>query len=274
MTLFALAFPNFNPVALSLGPFVIRWYALAYVVGLVVGWRYVIWLAARHPGITTKEEIDDLLLWATLGVLLGGRTGYVLFYNFDYFMQRPAEIFALWQGGMSFHGGLAGVLIAVAVFCRLRRRSFLRVGDLVAAAAPIGLFLGRLANFINGELYGRPTDVPWAMVFPHDPFQVPRHPSQLYEAGLEGVLLFAVLASFAIRMRAAERPGLLGGIFLFGYGCSRIFVEFFREPDPQLGFLWGGATMGQLLSIPVALAGLWLIARALKRPPAPRTLVL
>lgn len=270
----SLAFPNFDPVALSLGPLVIRWYALAYVVGLILGWRYVAALATRHSGIATRQEIDDLLMWATLGVLLGGRTGYVLFYNLPYFAANPIEIFALWQGGMSFHGGLAGVLIAIAVFCRVRGRSFLRLGDIVAAAAPIGLFLGRIANFINGELYGRPADVPWAMVFPRDPLQVARHPSQLYEAGLEGILLFLVLAFFAWRGRAAERPGLLGGIFLFGYGLSRMIAEFFREPDPQLGFLWGGATMGQLLSIPVAAAGIWLIVRALSRPPAPKSLVL
>jgi phosphatidylglycerol:prolipoprotein diacylglycerol transferase len=269
-----LAFPNFDPVALSLGPLVIRWYALAYVVGLVVGWRYVLWLASRYNGIVTREEIDDLLMWATLGVLLGGRIGYVLFYNLPYFSAHPLEIFALWQGGMSFHGGLTGVVVAVALFCHFRGRSFLRVTDLVAAAAPIGLFLGRLANFVNGELYGRPTDVPWAMVFPRDPLQVPRHPSQIYEAGLEGVTLFIVLAAFAWGSRAGERPGLLGGIFLFGYGLSRMAAEFFREPDPQLGFLWGGATMGQLLSIPVALAGIWLIVRALSRPPAPKALVL
>ena len=270
----SLAFPNFDPIALSVGPLVIRWYALAYVVGLVVGWRYVTWLASRHAGIATREEIDDLLMWATLGVLLGGRTGYVLFYNLPYFSAHPIEIFALWQGGMSFHGGLAGVLIAIAVFCRMRGRSFLRVGDLVAAATPIGLFLGRIANFINGELYGRPADLPWAMVFPRDPLQVPRHPSQLYEAGLEGVALFLILALFAWRGRAADRPGLLGGIFLFGYGLSRMIAEFFREPDPQLGFLWGGATMGQLLSIPVAAGGVWLIVRALSRPAAPKSLVL
>ena len=267
-----LAFPNFDPVALSLGPLVIRWYALAYVAGLILGWRYVLWLAARHPGIVTREEIDDLLMWATLGVLFGGRAGYVLFYNFPYYSAHPIEIFALWQGGMSFHGGLSGVLIAVAVFCRVRHRSFLRVGDLVAAAAPIGLFLGRIANFINGELFGRPSDLPWAMIFPRDPLQVPRHPSQIYEAGLEGILLFTVLFFFAVPGRAADRPGLLGGIFLFGYGLCRMVAEFFREPDPQLGFLWGGATMGQILSIPVAAAGVWLIVRGLSRPPAPRAL--
>ena len=269
-----LAFPNFDPIAVSLGPLVIRWYALAYVAGLILGWRYVLWLADRHPAIATHAEIDDLLMWATLGVLLGGRTGYVLVYNLPYFTQHPIEIFALWQGGMSFHGGLAGVLIAIAVFCHVRGRSFLRVGDLVAAATPIGLLLGRLANFINGELFGRAADVPWAMVFPRDPLQLPRHPSQLYEAGLEGVVLFAILAMFAIRGRAAERPGLIGGIFLLGYGISRMIAEFFREPDPQLGFLWGGATMGQVLSIPVAAAGIWLIVRAMIKPTAPRSIQL
>lgn len=268
-----LAFPNFDPIAVSIGPLAIRWYALAYVVGLILGWRYVLWLAGRHPAIATREEIDDLLMWATLGVLLGGRTGYVLVYNLPYFASHPVEIFALWQGGMSFHGGLAGVLVAIAVFCRMRRLSFLRVGDLVASATPIGLLFGRLANFVNGELYGRPADVPWAMIFPRDPLHLPRHPSQLYEAGLEGLLLFIVLYFFA-RGRAADRPGLLGGIFLLGYGLCRMTAEFFREPDPQLGFLWGGATMGQLLSIPVAIAGIWLIVRSLSRPPAARAIQL
>ncbi|MGE5540010.1 MAG: prolipoprotein diacylglyceryl transferase [Gemmatimonas sp.] len=262
----ALAFPNFDPVAVSLGPIVIRWYALAYVVGLVLGWQYVKALARRHRDIIDDQQVDDLLMWAALGVLLGGRVGYVLFYNLAYFAAHPIEIFALWQGGMSFHGGLAGVLIAIALFCRIQRRSFLRVGDLVAAATPIGLLLGRIANFINGELFGRPADVPWAMIFPGDPLQVPRHPSQLYEAGLEGLTLFLILAAFAWPGRAAERPGLLGGVFLTGYACSRIVVEFFRQPDPQLGFLWGGATMGQLLSLPVAAAGIYLIVRALTRP--------
>jgi phosphatidylglycerol:prolipoprotein diacylglycerol transferase len=263
-----LAFPNIDPIAVAIGPIAIRWYALAYVVGLVLGWQYVKALARRYPGIIGGEEVDDLLMWAALGVLLGGRVGYVLFYNFDYFLSHPIEIVALWHGGMSFHGGLAGVLIAIWTFCRLRTRSFLRVGDLVAAATPLGLLLGRIANFINGELYGRPSDVPWAMVFPNDELHVPRHPSQLYEAGLEGLTLFVILAAFAWLGRAGDRPGLLGGIFLVGYACCRIIVEFFRQPDAQLGFLWGGATMGQLLSIPVALAGIWLIVRALTRPPA------
>jgi len=245
-----LAFPNIDPIAVAIGPIAIRWYALAYVVGLVLGWQYVKALARRTPGIIGGEEVDDLLMWAALGVLLGGRVGYVLFYNFDYFLSHPIEIVALWHGGMSFHGGLAGVLIAIWTFCRLRTRSFLRVGDLVAAATPLGLLLGRIANFINDEL------------------QVPRHPSQLYEAGLEGVTLFLILAAFAWLGRAGDRPGLLGGIFLVGYACCRIIVEFFRQPDAQLGFLWGGATMGQLLSIPVALAGIWLIVRALTLPPA------
>ena len=259
----ALAFPALDPVAFELGPIVIRWYALAYLAGFVLGWRYCLHLARSNPGRPSAEDFDDFLTWAVIGVILGGRIGYVLFYNLPYYLQNPLDALMVWHGGMSFHGGLLGVIMAILLFSLRRGISPFAFGDLIAAAAPIGLFFGRIANFINGELYGRPaTDVSWAMVFPRDPLQVPRHPSQLYEAALEGALLFVVLA-IAVRLPAVrERPGTVAGLFFIGYGLSRIVVEFFREPDPQLGFLFAGATMGQLLSLPMVLFGLWLVARA------------
>ena len=192
---------------------------------------------------------------------MGGRLGYVLFYKPVYYFQNPAEILYVWQGGMSFHGGLLGLVVAIVVFSRRRGFRTLALGDLVAAAAPLGLFFGRIANFINGELFGRTTDVPWAVVFPHGG-DLPRHPSQLYEAFLEGVVLFAVLAALAHRPGVTRRAGLLTGVFFLGYGASRIFVELFREPDAHLGFIVGPLTMGQILSIPMILLGLYLIVRA------------
>jgi phosphatidylglycerol---prolipoprotein diacylglyceryl transferase len=263
--LFAIPFPAIDPVLIEIGPFSIRWYALAYVVGLVLGWRYMLHLARRIPGTVTELQVDDFLLWATLGVVLGGRIGYVLFYNTTYFLNHPLQIFAVWQGGMSFHGGLIGVITALILFCRLRRLSILRVGDLLVCAVPIGLLLGRIANFINGELFGRAADAPWAMVFPNGG-PIPRHPSQLYEAFTEGLVLFLLLAWMAHFTRAPQRPGLIAGTFLVGYGIARITMEFFREPDKQLGFLFGATTMGQLLSLPLIVAGLWLIWHALSRP--------
>jgi phosphatidylglycerol:prolipoprotein diacylglycerol transferase len=204
----------------------------------------------------------------TLGIILGGRTGYVLFYNLDFFMQHPVEIFELWKGGMSFHGGFMGCVAAVILFCWKRNISILSLGDITCAVGPIGLFLGRVANFINGELWGRPADpnLPWAMVFPNAG-PLPRHPSQLYEAGLEGIALFLVLA-LMIRAGALKRPGLILGSFIALYGLARITGEFFREPDPQLGFLWGGLTMGMLLSVPMVLVGIGIVAAALRRAPA------
>ena len=259
----ALAFPALDPVAFELGPIVIRWYALAYLAGFVLGWRYCLHLARSNPGRPSAEDFDDFLTWAVIGVILGGRIGYVLFYNLPYYLQNPLDALMVWHGGMSFHGGLIGVIVAILLFSLRRGISPFAFGDLIAAAAPIGLFFGRIANFINGELYGRAApDVPWAVVFPRDPTQLPRHPSQLYEAALEGALLFVVLA-IAVRLPAVrERPGTVAGLFFIGYGLSRIVVEFFREPDPQLGFLFAGATMGQLLSLPMVLFGLWLVARA------------
>jgi phosphatidylglycerol:prolipoprotein diacylglycerol transferase len=259
--LFAIPFPVMDPVLIEIGPLAIRWYALAYVAGLVLGWRYMLHLARTIPGIMTGKDVDDFLLWATLGVILGGRIGYVLFYLPGGFANDPLTLVAVWHGGMSFHGGLTGVIVALVLFCMARKLSIRRVGDILCCAVPIGLCLGRIANFINGELYGRVTDVPWAMIFPNSDGQ-PRHPSQLYESFFEGAVLFLLLAWLAHRTRAAERPGLLSGIFLTGYGCARFGVEFVRQPDPQLGFLYAGATMGQLLSIPLILAGLALIATA------------
>jgi phosphatidylglycerol:prolipoprotein diacylglycerol transferase len=264
--MFALPFPAIDPVLIEIGPFAIRWYALAYVVGLILGWRYMLHLARRIPGILSERDVDDFLLWATLGVILGGRFGYVLFYNSSYFFNHPLQIFAVWQGGMSFHGGLVGVITALILFCRLRKLSILRVGDILCCAVPIGLLLGRIANFINGELFGRPAEVPWAMVFPNGG-PIPRHPSQLYEACSEGLLLFLLLWFMAHYTRAPQRPGLIAGTFLTGYGIARGTVEFFRQPDQQLGFLYSWVTMGQLLSLPLIVAGLMLIWHALLHPP-------
>lgn len=258
-----IPFPAIDPIAVTLGPFAIRWYALAYIVGLLLGWRYCLWVAKRPPAVASPAVIDDFLVWATLGVVLGGRAGYVLFYKPSDYFQHPTEIVQLWHGGMSFHGGALGVMVALWLFCRQRGLSFLAFSDLIASAVPIGLFFGRVANFINGELWGRPSNVPWAMIFPNAGPE-PRHPSQLYEAGLEGIVLFLILFALVRWTDIRERPGALTGVFLMGYAVARIFVEFFREPDSFLGFLWFGATMGQLLSVPVFLLGLWAVLQARK----------
>ena len=270
MQFLTIAFPVFDPVAISFGWIVIRWYALAYIAGIVIGWIYARSLVKKErlwggPAPITLVQLDDFILWVTIGIIVGGRTGYVLFYNPAFFIQHPAEIFQLWNGGMSFHGGFLGCVAAVMLFARKNEISILSLGDITTAVGPIGLFLGRLANFINSELWGRPADssVPWAMVFPNGG-PLPRHPSQLYEAALEGILLFAVLAVM-IRMGALKRPGLILGSFIAIYGLARITGEFFREPDPQLGFLWGGLTMGMLLSVPMIIAGAILIVMAWRR---------
>jgi phosphatidylglycerol:prolipoprotein diacylglycerol transferase len=268
---FLIAYPMIDPVLVSVGPFPIRWYALAYIAGLVLGWAYAQWLARRPDlwGAGPRPDsacIDDLLVYAALGVILGGRLGYVLFYNLPFFLDHPADIFKLWQGGMSFHGGFAGTALAVARLARRRAIPVLRLYDVVCAVVPIGIFLGRLANFIKPELWGRPTDVAWAMVFPGGG-SLPRHPSQLYEATLEGLVLFLLLFA-AVRSGALRRPGLVTGLFAIGYGAARIICEFFREPDPQLGFLFGGATMGMLLSLPMIAAGVFFVSFALRRKAA------
>jgi phosphatidylglycerol---prolipoprotein diacylglyceryl transferase len=269
-----LPFPAIDPILISVGPFAVRWYALAYIAGILGGWllaRAIIRNEALWggPAPMTVLDFDDFLLWVTLGIILGGRTGYVLFYNPAHFVAQPADIVQLWKGGMSFHGGFAGCVIAVVLFALKRGIPFLSLGDLTCAVAPIGLFLGRLANFINAELWGRTTDVPWAMVFP-GAGAMPRHPSQLYEATLEGLVLFAVLMTL-VRAGYLQRPGFIIGAFALGYGVARTICELFREPDPQLGFLWGGLTMGMLLSVPLMLAGAVFMAVALRRDTLRRT---
>ncbi|MEM0908783.1 MAG: prolipoprotein diacylglyceryl transferase [Pseudomonadota bacterium] len=264
-----LPFPTFDPVAVAVGPIAIRWYALAYIAGIVIGWIYArqlvksprLWGSRPHP---LPRDIDDLVTFVTLGIVIGGRLGFVLIYNPSYYLQHPLEALMLWHGGMAFPGGLAGVIVAVVLVCRARSLSALAVLDVMGAVVPVGLFFGRIANFINGELWGRPASVPWAMVFPGAGPE-PRHPSQLYQAALEGVGLF-VIAAIAVQMGALKRPGLLLGIFGAGYGLARIIGELFRMPDPQLGFLFGPITMGMLLSIPMVFIGGAFIVRAMMRP--------
>jgi phosphatidylglycerol:prolipoprotein diacylglycerol transferase len=274
MPFLLIDFPIFDPVAIAIGPIAVRWYALAYIAGIVIGWLYARSLLKNErlwggPVPISLLQLDDFILWVTVGIILGGRTGYVLFYNPVFFMHHPADIFELWKGGMSFHGGFMGCVAAVIWFCRANNLPILSLGDITTAVAPIGLLLGRIANFINSELWGRPADpsLPWAMVFPNGG-SLPRHPSQLYEAGLEGVLLFTILA-IMIRLGALKRPGLVLGSFVAIYGLARITGEMFREPDPQLGFLWGGLTMGMLLSVPMVIAGGVIIVLTLRRD-APR----
>jgi phosphatidylglycerol---prolipoprotein diacylglyceryl transferase len=265
----ALIFPDIDPVAIQIGPFAIKWYALAYIAGIVLGWQLLKRLSRVAPAIMSDQQADDFVVWATLGVVLGGRIGYVLFYRPGHFLFHPLEILQLWQGGMSFHGGLIGVLLAMWLFGRRYSIPFLRLGDGVAAVTPIGLFFGRIANFVNGELWGRASDMPWAMVFPTGG-PVPRHPSQLYQAFFEGACLFAATMAVAWRPSLRARPGFIGGVFVFGYGVARIVGELFREPDPQLGYILGFITMGQILSVPMVAAGLWLIRNARALPAATR----
>ncbi|HBK04741.1 MAG TPA: prolipoprotein diacylglyceryl transferase [Acetobacteraceae bacterium] len=258
-----LLFPQFDPVIVQLGPLSIRWYALAYITGLVVGWRLVRRFVRQAPAVATEFQVDDFLTWATLGVVLGGRLGYVLFYQPSVYLAHPSMILAVWEGGMSFHGGMLGVAVAVSIFCWRNAIPLLGFADRIAIVAPIGLGLGRVANFINGELWGRPAPewLPWAMIFPRAG-TVPRHPSQLYEALMEGVLLATLMFVMSRRESIRARFGMLTGIFLCGYAVARIVGEYFREPDAFLGFLSFGTTMGQILSIPMLIAGIWLIARA------------
>ncbi len=258
-----LIYPTFNPVAVAFGPIAIRWYALAYITALVLGWRLMRRLARQSPPVATGEQVDDFLTWATLGVVLGGRLGYVLFYQPGLYFAHPAEILKVWQGGMSFHGGALGVTVALLIYCRRHKIPLLGFADRIAVCVPIGLGLGRIANFINGELWGRPAPawLPIAMIYPQAG-PVPRYPSELIQMMLEGVILFAVLYTLSRREALRVRFGWLTGAFLFGYGIARIIGEFFRQPDPFLGYLWDGATMGQLLSIPMLFAGAWLMWRA------------
>jgi len=270
MRLAVLPYPKLDPVLIKIGPFSIRWYALAYILGILIGWLYARRMIVNErlwggPAPFTLLDLDDFILWVTLGIIIGGRTGYVLFYNLDVYVAHPLEMLKLWDGGMSFHGGFVGCVAAVVLFAFKRRIPFLSLGDVTCAVGPIGLFLGRLANFVNGELWGRPTDVPWAMVFPNGG-DIPRHPSQLYEAALEGLLLFVVL-NVLVRRGALKRPGMIIGIFAIGYAILRSFCELFREPDRQLGFLWHQMTMGMLLSVPLAIIGIGFLAYALRTKP-------
>ena len=273
MPTFAIAFPMIDPVALQLGPLSVKWYGLAYVVGLLGGWWYARRLVSSEPlwggrARPKAEELDDMLLFVALGVVLGGRLGFVLFYDLPRYLARPQDILAIWQGGMSFHGGLVGAAAGLWLFAKRRGYPVLSVFDLAAAVVPIGLFLGRIANFINAELWGRPApDVPWAMVFPNAG-PLPRHPSQLYEALLEGLVLFLVLRFFTHKQLRLRQPGFVSAIFAIGYGLARIFSEFFREPDIQIGYFSGGLTMGMLLSLPLVLAGIILLVVASRRPVA------
>ncbi len=279
--LLALPFPAIDPVAVSLGPIEIKWYALSYIVGLIGGWFYARRLVQADSlwGVTTRPslpDIDDLVVWVALGVVLGGRIGYVLFYNLPLYLDQPLEILAIRNGGMSFHGGFLGAILALLLFARARGLNGLTMLDIAAVVVPIGLFFGRIANFVNGELWGRPApDFAYAVIFPTGG-DVPRYPSQLFEAATEGLLLFIVMA-LAVWRYGFRKPGLLGGIFVLGYAVTRTFCEFFREPDRQLGFLFGrdvdalggGITMGMLLCLPMAIVGLAAIvlaARGVTRP--------
>jgi len=263
-----LPYPDIKPEIFSIGPFAVRWYALAYIAGLVIGWQIMRRVCTQPPKVLSPEKIDDFLLWAALGVILGGRIGYVLFYKPSFFFENPGQIVMLWEGGMSFHGGWLGVITAILAFSFKNHISPFLLSDLVALVTPIGLFFGRIANFINGELWGRPTDVPWAMIFPRGG-PLPRHPSQLYQATFEGILLFSLVLVVWRFTDGRRRPGLITGTFCMGYAVARIVGEIFREPDSFLGFILGSdwLTMGMLLSLPVLAFGAWLVIRAYRNPP-------
>ncbi len=250
-----------DPIALDLGFFQLRWYSLAYLAGIIVGWWYLLKLIDKPGAPLARRHADDMVFYATLGILLGGRLGYVLFYRPEFYLENPAEIVQLWDGGMSFHGGVVGVSLGILWMARKHGLSWLRIHDYVACCVPFGLFFGRLANFVNGELWGRATDVPWAIIFPTGG-EVPRHPSQLYEALLEGPILFLVLWYLFWKTDARYQPGKLVGTFILGYGLARFAVEFVRQPDAGLENLSWGLSMGQTLSTPMILGGLYLIATA------------
>lgn len=261
-----MIFPEIDPVAIQIGPFAIRWYALAYIAGLVLGWRYAMRLGRRGDTPIQPEHPDQFFVWAAVGVILGGRLGYVLFYGFPFFLENPSRILAVWEGGMSFHGGILGVTLAGILFCRVKGISAVSFGDILGTVAPIGLFFGRVANFINGELYGRPTDSAFGMIFPNSDGQ-PRHPSQLYEALLEGLVVFVIVNIMVWKYDAYRRPGLVMGVFVAGYGVSRFIVEFFRQWDAGLDLAFGWLSRGQQLSIPMIALGVYFAVRALRNPP-------
>ncbi len=268
----AIPFPQFDPVAIQLGPLVIRWYALSYVIGFWLAFKYMKWLSEQYGppygkrAYISRAAIDGFISWGILGVLVGGRLGYVLFYNLPFFLENPGKIPAVWEGGMSFHGGFIGTVFVMLWYERKLGLRLFSFTDRIAVGAPIGLLLGRLANFVNGELYGRATEVSWGVIFPTDPSGLPRHPSQLYEGLLEGVVLFLVMFYLSTQHRLLRKRGMASAVFLIGYGASRFAVEFVRQPDPQLGFLFSGATMGQLLSVPMILFGCGIIYLRMRPP--------
>ena len=258
-----LVHPDFDPVAFALGPLQVRWYGLMYLLGFVAGWALGRYRAKRPGSGWTAEQVDDLVFYIALGVILGGRVGYILFYGFGSFLHNPLTLFRIWEGGMSFHGGFLGVLLAMALFARKYRRGFWPTVDFIAPLIAPGILFGRLGNFINGELWGRVTDLPWGMVFRQTGDGLPRHPSQLYEAALEGVALFVIVWLFS----AKPRPTMaVSGVFALAYGIFRFLVEFVRQPDPQLGYLaFGWLTMGQVLSLPLIAVGAVLLSLAYRR---------
>ncbi len=263
-------FPQFDPYVFQIGGFGIRWYAIAYIAGLVLGWRIMRYLVRLTPPVATLLQTDDFLTWATLGVVLGGRIGYILFYQPGHYLRHPLDMLVVWHGGMSFHGGAIGVAVAIVVYCRREGMPILGFADRMAIVTPVGLFFGRIANFINGELWGRiaPPGWPGAMIYPQAGPE-PRYPSELYQAFLEGIVLFAVMWALSRRDYLRDHFGFLTGAFLCGYGIARFIGEFFRQPDPFLNYLIAGTTMGQLLSIPMIIAGVVLMAWARRQAPQP-----
>lgn len=259
-----LAFPEVSPVIFSVGPLAIRWYSMAYLLGIVIGW----WLINRNVKVNnlglSKPNVEDFVFYLTVGIILGGRLGYAVFYGGAEMWLKPWRLFELWKGGMSFHGGMVGVIVATYLFSKKIKYSFLGLTDLVVLYAPIGIFLGRIANFINDELWGRVTDVAWAVRFPSGGY-LPRHPSQLYEACLEGLLMFVILNCLWMLPKLRERKGIVSAMFVVLYGCFRIIVEQFREPDAQLGFFFGGVTMGQMLSLPLVLVGAIFLCKSFRK---------
>jgi phosphatidylglycerol---prolipoprotein diacylglyceryl transferase len=256
-----LDFPDINPVILSVGPLAVTWYSMSYVVGIMLGWYYAIKLVAINNIGITKKHLDDFVTWVIIGVIIGGRLGYVIFYDPVKYFSNPIEILKTYEGGMSFHGGIIGFICAAFLFARTYSINFLSLTDISAVTVPIALFLGRIANFINGELYGRITDFPFSFIFPYSDGR-PRHPSQLYEAFLEGFVLFFIMFYAAWKLQLLGKKGYLSGLFLIFYALFRTIVEFFREPDIQIGFVAGGFTMGQLLCLPMLLVGIYLIKYA------------
>ncbi|HJD55925.1 MAG TPA: prolipoprotein diacylglyceryl transferase [Rickettsia endosymbiont of Pyrocoelia pectoralis] len=256
-----MTFPNIDPIILSIGPLAVSWYSLSYVVGILLGWFYASKIIEKFSTKVTKKNLEDFVTYAVIGIIVGGRLGYVLLYNPYKYFSDPIEILKTYEGGMSFHGATIGIIFAVYIFCKIYKISFLSLTDIIAPVVPIGLFLGRIANFINGELYGRVTDSALGIVFPNSDL-MPRHPSQLYEAFFEGLVLFCILAYFVFRRKSLNKQGLNSGLYLAFYSLFRIIIEMFREPDVQIGFIWDSVTMGQILSVPLLLLGIYLICRS------------